>query len=102
MNEEISEQIFSILSGQTIDIYEYPDGGFEDIAEPGYYYNRQALQIEHWSLLCDYNRIMASHFSNRNGIIKDGFQSVLAFEDITGLVEAIKNWNNHLIKYGVV
>jgi len=102
MSQDSLDQISSILSGQGIEILEYPDGGMDEIRDPGFYYNPLAVQIEHWSLPCEYNNVMRSHFSNKNGIIQDGFQSVLAFEDITGLSAAIQNWNKHLIRYGVV
>ena len=102
MSQDNLDIISSTLSGQGIEILEYPEGGMDEIAEPGFYYNAQAVQIEHWSHPCEYNRVMASHFSNRNGIIQDGFQSVLAFEDIVGLKNSIQNWNEHLKKYGVV
>lgn len=102
MNLGNSDTIFSTLNGQGIEILPYPDGGMDEIAAPGFYYNWQTAHIEHWSLPCDYNNVMQSHFSNKNGIIQDGFQSVLPFEDISGLSTAIKNWNEHLIRYGVV
>jgi hypothetical protein len=102
MSEDNSQTISSILSGQGIEILEYPEGGMDEIEQPGFYYNSQAAQIEHWSEPCEYNNVMRSHFSNRHGIIQDGFQSVLAFEDIVGLSNSIQNWHKHLIRYGVV
>jgi hypothetical protein len=102
MNLDSSETIISTLNGQGLEVFEYPDGGMDEIAAPGFYFNHQTASIEHWSLPCDYNNVMQSHFSNKNGIIQDGFQSVLPFEDIMDLSDKIKNWNEHLIRYGVV
>ncbi len=102
MIEKSGDLISSTLNGLGFNILRYPDNGMDEITEPGFYYNSQAAQIEHWSEPCEYNNPMRSNFSNRNGIIQDGFQSVLAFEDINGLSAAIDNWNKHLIRYGVV
>ncbi len=102
MSEDSLGQISSILSGQGIEIHEYPEGGVDEIEEMGFYYNPKAVQIEHWSAPCEYNSAMQSHFSNRNGIIQDGFQSLLPFDDIIGLSAAIQNWNEHLTRYGVI
>lgn len=102
MSQDNCHTIFNTLNGQGIEILEYPEGGMQEIDQPGFYYNSQSAQIEHWSLPCEYNSPMISHFSNKNGIIQDGFQSVLAFEDIIGLKNSIQNWNEHLKKYGVV
>lgn len=96
------QTILDGLNGLEYEVYPYPDLGMDEITEPGFYYNDRACQVEHWSLPCEYNRVMASHFSNKHGIIQDGFQSTLAFEDFHSLRNSIQNWNEHLKKYGVV
>lgn len=102
MSSGSSEQIISILNGQGIEVKDYPEDGLEDIADPGFYFNSRIGNIEHWSLLCPYNAVMASHFSNTRGIIQDGFQSIFAFEDIDQLIDTMKNWTKHLMRYGVI
>lgn len=95
-----SKEIISTLSGRGFDVKEYP--GRDQIEEPGYYFNDETCQIEHWSEECDYNRIMGlHHYSNEKGLIQDGFQSVLPFSDVEELVQSIEIWDKHLVKYGV-
>lgn len=95
-----SEKIISILSGRGFEVNPHP--GRDNIDRPGYYFNDDTLQIEHWSEECEYNRVMGlHHYNNENGLIQDGFQSVLPFTDAEELVQSIEVWDKHLVKYGV-
>lgn len=95
-----SEKIISILSGRGFEVKPHP--GRDNIDSPGYYFNDDTLQIEHWSEECEYNRIMGlHHYNNDKGLIQDGFQSVLPFSDAEELVQSIEIWDKHLVKYGV-
>ena len=96
-----SEKIISFLNGRGYSLRKHP-GDKNEISEPGFYFNDETCQIEHWSTECDYNRVMGLHnFKNEAGLIQDGWQSVLPFEDVDGLVQSIEVWDRHLTKYGV-
>jgi hypothetical protein len=100
MNNGPWEKIISILSGHGFEVKKYlsPDS----IKKPGFYFNEKSFQIEHWSKECGYNRVMALYNQkNKSGLIQDGWQSVLHFEDVDRLIQSIKVWDNHLTKYGV-
>lgn len=99
MKNEVLDPILSILNGRGIDVKEYPEKKL--ITSPGFYFNKEASQIEHWSHVCPYNETMHSHFSNSVGLIFDGFRSILDFEDLEGLADFVSLWKKHLIRYGV-
>lgn len=95
-----SDQIISFLNTRGFEVYQHP--GLNNIERPGYYFNEETCQIEHWSEECDYNRVMGLHnYSNDKGLIQDGFQSILVFSDAEELVQSIEIWDKHLVKYGV-
>ena len=93
------KEIINFLNGHGFKISESP--GSENIDKPGFYYNDDSCRIEHWSEECDYNKIMAFDEKNGNGLIKDGFQSIIGFENLDGLIKTIEVWDAHLKKYGV-
>lgn len=45
---------------------------------------------------------MASTQMNVKGLINDGFQSILGFEDSDHFAKNIVNWQKHLIRHGVI
>ena len=96
-----SQKIIDTLNTLGFDLKKHP-GNKDEILEPGFYLNEDMCQIEHWSGECEYNKVMGLHdFKNESGLIRDGWQSTLPFEDIEGLVNSIEIWDRHLQKYGV-
>lgn len=102
MKSEISATIISILNGCGVKVFPYPKGGRNDVDKPGFYWNAALNQIEHWSIICEYNAVMASTQMNVKGLINDGFQSILGFEDSDHFAKNIVNWQKHLIRHGVI
>lgn len=101
MSQGSSMQILSILKAQGFDVQNHP-GNADAIDQAGYYFNSEACQIEHWSTECEYNKVLGFHnCKNANGLIRDGWQSILPFEDVEGLIQSIEVWDRHLIRYGV-
>lgn len=100
MSQGNSKEIIYILAGRGFRLNEHP--GSENINRPGYYLDTDRNQIEHWSNLCEYNAVMRHHYSNHQGLIQDGFQSLEPFDDIDELLDSLNSWNRHLKKYGVI
>jgi hypothetical protein len=86
----------SILSGLEIESYE----DIERIRKSGFYYRTH--MIEHWSPVCGYTRLMSMHAKkNSHGLLCDGFIMTLGEDDIEALALRLKNWAEHLKRYGV-
>jgi hypothetical protein len=86
----------SILSG--LNIKSYVDA--EEIKKSGFYYRMH--MIEHWSPVCGYTRLMSLHAKkNSHGLLCDGFIMTLGEDDIEALASRLKQWAEHLKRYGV-
>lgn len=97
--------LLATINGMGFPCFRYPKAvpGQErrdQIVMPGYYYNEPLAQIEHWSLPAKWNAIMADHASNNKGLILDGFQSVLPFEDIEHMISSLNVWKSYMDKLG--
>lgn len=95
-NGELIKTI-AIQSGQNIS--PYVDA--EAIERPGFYYNQQSHNIEHWSKPCEYTKIMSHAYRNRLELLCDGFLSTVSGSDSGEIAQQVKNWAAHLHKYGV-
>jgi len=101
MSDTIVNSILSCLSQQGIDVSPYPDGGFDAIDVPGFYYDPSTARIDHFSELCSFNYAMVDHYTNAKNLVRDGFFYVPAFDDIDHLTKNMIMWKNHLIAKGI-
>ena len=93
--------LLATLNGMGFPVVRYPRGGAETISESGFYFNQPSAQIEHWSTLAPWNQILADHSSNKLGMICDGYQSILPFEDLEHMLSSLKVWKAFIDKQGV-
>lgn len=77
--------------------------GREQVTAPGFYWNPQQASVEHWSVPCAYTAAMVNnHFMNSQGLLQDGWQSILGSEDLSHFTQTIKNWSDYLKANGVI
>lgn len=86
------------LSGQELKTYEDPNA----VAEPGFYISSDMARIEHWSYPCEYTKPISHAQHSEAGLLCDGFLSIISGDDAEEISQKLKNWHQHLVKYGVI
>lgn len=91
-------KIIDGLNGPKLKTYE----NHQTIDTPGFYVSKDMTRVEHWSTPCDYTKPMSHAPNSEFGLICDGFLSIISGDDAHQICEKLNNWQEHLVKYGVI
>lgn len=91
-------KLIATLNGPTLKTYQ----NHELIDAQGFYVSADMTRIEHWSFPCEYTQPMSHTPHSEHGLICDGFLSIISGDDAHQICQKVKEWEQHLIKYGVI
>jgi hypothetical protein len=70
------------------------------VKEVGFYLNKSAGRIEHWSRISDWNAPMLGYAPSSGDLVQDGFISYLHTEDMDQLCDIIAVWQRSITANG--